>query len=150
MANKMRGDVPLNVGDKKYTLCFDHGALIELEDQLDVGIVAISNELQSWQGNPDRIRLKWIRALLYVGLKKHQPAITLEDTNEMLGYATQGPQVMEAIGDAMAAAFGTTSKETDPRPLNGDARSGTGTVLSPNTSPSDTNSIPSGGSLPQN
>lgn len=147
MANKIKGEVSFAVGDRKLILCYNHAALIELEDMLDKGIVAITSEMQAWQSDPLRIRLKWIRALLYVGLKKYQPLTKLDDVSEMLTAMGSGggSAAMEAIGEAMAAAFGSGENDSgDVRPMNGDARSGTGPTSSPNTSPSDTTSPPSG------
>jgi hypothetical protein len=36
MANRRRGEVPLQLGDKRYTLCLTLGALAELEDAFGV------------------------------------------------------------------------------------------------------------------
>src|SRR5215467_7321720 len=115
MANKLKGEVDLKVGENDYVVCFDHEALIELEDLLDRGIIAISNEMSSWQKEPDRIRLKWVRALLFVGLKKHQPRMRIEDVNDILAAASGTPAIMNAIGDALAASFGSRD-EVEDRP----------------------------------
>jgi len=111
MANKLRGDVDLKIGDRNYTLCFDHNALIELEDQLDRGVVAISAELTRWSTEPDRIRLKWIRALLFAGVKKHQPKLTLDDVTAIMDEAGQTPDIMTAIAEAMADMVGRGERD---------------------------------------
>ena len=142
--NKMKGDVAFDIDDKKYILRFDHNALIELEDILDKGIVAISNEMQTWQTNPDRMRLKWVRALLYVGLKRHHPKISLDDVSEIMTHSPD--KAMSVIGEAMGASFGSSSspQAAGARPTSGDSRNGTGIVSSPSTSPMDTSSMDSG------
>src|ERR1043166_9714140 len=148
MANKMRGEASLKIGDKLYILCYDNSAMIELEDLLDSGIVAITNEIQTWAGRkddkgnilspgrPERIRLKWIRALLYVGLKKHQRKMTLEDVSGVMDELGDNSKAMNAIAEGMSVSFGTSSSaEKEDRPTNGDARNGTGSEPSPSTSP---------------
>lgn len=145
MANRVRGEVDFDLNGQKYTLCFDHAAMIELEDLLDKGIVAITKEMQAWQQDPDRIRLKWIRALLFAGLKRHQPKLSLDDVSDLMGQPSQSIGIMDKINEALGKAFGSDEKADDVRPTNGDARSGTGQGPSPSTSPTATGSTPSGG-----
>ncbi|MFD0934127.1 GTA-gp10 family protein, partial [Methylobacterium trifolii] len=40
MANRRRGEVPLDLGGERYTLCLTLGALAELEDALRAGDLA--------------------------------------------------------------------------------------------------------------
>ncbi|TXM55641.1 GTA-gp10 family protein, partial [Methylobacterium sp. WL120] len=40
MANRRRGEVPLDLGGTRYTLCLTLGALAELEDALQAGDLA--------------------------------------------------------------------------------------------------------------
>src|SRR5215468_8067948 len=105
MANRIKGEADFVVDGRTYTLCYNHAALIELEDMLDMGIVAISRELAKWTEEPDRIRLKWMRALLCAGLRKHHPKMTLDDVSELMTSAGGGADFMGAIGGAMNASF---------------------------------------------
>lgn len=126
MANRIKGEVPFKIGETEYVLCFNNDALIQLEDQLDRGIVAISSEMQKWKDDPERIRLKWVRALLWAGLHKHHPKLSLEEVGNLMG-STGTSEAMDAIGTAMQEAFGEPEGEMkDARPTNGDARNGIG------------------------
>lgn len=145
MANKVIGEVPFKVDGKDYILCFDNDALIEMEDKLDAGIVAITQEMQRWTKEPERLRLKWIRILLWAGLKKHQPNMTVKDAGEMIDL-TSGGEMMSVIGDAISKSFGE-SETKGANPTNGANLTGTGEGSSPITSASDTTSKPSGDSL---
>lgn len=145
MANRVKGEVPFKLGDREFILCFNHNALSELEDKLDKGIVSISAEMNRWKDEPERVRIKWVRALLWAGLQKHHPSLTVDDVGEMMS-AAGGSEVMDAIGAAMQSAFSEPGAK-DENPTNGADRNGIGPALSPNTSLSDTTSNPSGGSL---
>lgn len=148
MANKIRGEANFKIGEKTYTLCYNNEALIQLEDQLDKGIVAIMNEMQKWKEDPERVRLKWIRALLWAGLHKYQPQLDVEQVGELLEQ-TNTVDVMTAIGDAMSKAFSDPESEMkDARPTTNASMNGSGTSSSPNTSPTDIPPIPSGQSPP--
>jgi hypothetical protein len=142
MANRVIGEVSFKLGGKDYTMCFDNDALVQLEDQLDIGIVAITTEMQKWGKEPERVRLKWIRAMLWSGLRKHHPNMTIKQAGELID-SSSGGEVMDTITNAMQKAFGD-SETKEARPTNGGDSTGTGSDLSQTTSPSDSASIASG------
>jgi hypothetical protein len=150
MANRLKGEVDVKIGDRMYTLCVNHGALIEMESQLDKGIMEIAEEMASWGQNPRRMRLTWVRALLYASLRKHYPRITLQDVDELMGVAQEHKQeVLSSVINAMSMVFGSDeNKEEGDRPTNGDARDGIGKESSLSTSPSDT-TLPASGTSRQ-
>lgn len=143
MANHIKGESTFKIQDKEYTLCFDNEALIQLEDILDQGIVGVCLEMQRWGKEPERIRLKWIRAMLWAGLRQHQPKITLEEAGDIMD-AGGGVSMMNVIGEAMSKAWGEQPESKDARPTNGAGTSGIGIEPSLNTAQSDTASKPSG------
>lgn len=142
MANKVIGEVSFKLGDKDYTMCFNNDALVQLEDQLDRGIVAITTEMQKWSKEPERVRLKWIRAMLWAGLRKHHPNMTIEQAGELIDNSNGG-DMMSVITDAMQKAFGD-SEMKEARPMNGAGLNTTGSDSSQITSPLDTTSEVSG------
>lgn len=147
MANRVIGEASFDLGGKKYTLCFNNDALVQLEDQLDRGIVAITSEVQLWTKEPERIRLKWIRALLWAGLRKHHPNMSIEDAGELIEQS-DATTVLNAVGDAMQKAFGSSVETKSDRPTNGASSTGTGTGSSQTSLVSDT-PLKASGSLPQ-
>jgi hypothetical protein len=149
MANRVRGEVAFKLGGKEYTMVFNHGALVELEDKLDMGIVAITTEMQRWSKEPQRVRLKWVGLLMWAGLLKYHK-LTVEEAGELLDTASaEGVNLMEIIGDSMSKAYGETEKKdsSDARPTNGEYKSGSGTQSSQSLSRTDSPSRDSGISL---
>lgn len=146
MANRAKGEITLKVGDAEYTLCYNHDALIQMEDQLDQGVVAITNEMRRWAKEPERIRLKWIRVLVWAGLRKHHKMSFEQVDSLMEQAAAEETDLFEKVGDAMSKAFeGPETKAA--RPTNGGVTSGAGTESSQSSSPSDTPQSNSGTSL---
>lgn len=147
MANRVKGEVSFKLGDKEYIMCYNNGALVELEDQLNMGIVAITNEIQKWAKEPDRVRIKWVRALLWAGLLKHHH-MTIEQVGNMIDQAAeQNMSMMDVVGDAMSKAYGEPDKDKgqrDDRPTSEESKNGNGTASSQSLSPTDSRLINSG------
>lgn len=143
MANKLKGEVDLEAGGKNYALVYTHDALIELEDQLDRGIVAILKEIQEWSKDPDKIRLGMVRSLLWAGLRKHHPEIDLIAAGELIADAGGIGKVMTVVGEGMRRSF-ESSETKDPRPTKKQRRNGIGADSSQNISHSDMPSVISG------
>jgi hypothetical protein len=105
MANPHRGELAFEAAGKTYTLQYSHDALVELEQELDRGIIGIINELQSWTKEPERIRLSWIRALLWAGLRKHHPDLDLLAAGELITDAGGIGEVVNLAGEGLGRAF---------------------------------------------
>ena len=149
MANRVRGEVAFKLGGKEYTMVYNHGALVELEDKLDRGIVAITSEMQRWAKEPQRIRLKWVGLLMWAGLLKHHN-MTVEQAGELLDVASaEGVNLMELIGESMSRAYGEPEKKgsSEDHPMNGEYKSGDGTQSSQSSSHTDSPLRSSGISL---
>lgn len=98
MANPLRGEVDLVVGEKTYVIRLSINAMVEAETVMGMGIGDVIAELQ------DRPKLGTLRALLWAGLREHQPKITLEAAGEII--AEIGFQkVAEIVGNALSLAF---------------------------------------------
>jgi hypothetical protein len=133
MTNPHRGELEFSVDDKKFVLQYTHDALIELEQELDRGIVGILNELQAWSKEPERIRLGWVRAMLWTGLRKHHPDIDLIAAGELITAAGGVGAVVNLTGEAMGRAFSAPeTKGSRPRK----SPNGAGTSSIPPTSAS--------------
>jgi hypothetical protein len=117
MANPLRGEVDLQVGEKTYTLRLSINAIAEVETLLDKGINEILSTL-----DPQNARIGTLRAILWASLQEHHPEITLLDAGDLIGDVgaeNAGP----IIGDAIKAAF--PAPDGKPRPPKA-AKVGTG------------------------
>lgn len=103
MANDIRGEVELHLGDKSYRLKFSTNAICSVEDKLGKSIIAVMGEID------------WIttrRVLLWAALQHHQPGIELKDAGEIMDAA--GPlNTVEALNAAFGAAFPPPAEGAD-------------------------------------
>lgn len=147
MANPQKGELAFRAGDREYTLAFTHDSLVQLEDTLDRGLLAIINEMQTWGKDPTRIRLGWLRAMLWAGLRKHHPAVDLIAAGEMIGKIEGGAgTVLSLTTEAVGRAFnvpGEAARPTGEEPPT----NGTGSNSSPTMSASGSTQETSGTSL---
>lgn len=142
MANPHKGDVPLKVGDRIYTLRYSHLALVKLEDVLGKNLQGIMREIQ----DAEEMRLGTVVALLWAGLQKHHPDVSRDDAAELIDDISGGmAATIGIVGVAFQKAFGATpgTKGTNP---TSKASNGTGTSSSSSSSATGTMSEPSGGS----
>lgn len=130
--NPHRGDVPLQVGAKIYTLCYSHLALVKLENKLDKSVVQIMTEMQNAKEN---LRIGMVVALLWAGLQKHHPNLSYDDAAGLLDDVEGGAAVvMEVIGKSFEKAFATPELKDANPPLNGNAGIGMTSSLSSSVS----------------
>lgn len=143
MANAKKGEMTLQVDGENYILEFSHGSLILLEEKLDKGIMRIMKEMESWSKSPEDLRLGTIRALLWAGLHKHQPNMTMDDAAELIGRFDGGLiKVVETVAEAFSRAF--SAPETKATHPTQKASNGTGTPSGSSTSVTDTSQNLSG------
>lgn len=145
MANPHVGELSFDAGGKTYTLHYRHGALVELEEILDQGIVGIMNEVQGWKDHPDRMRLKTVRAILWAGLLDHHPQFREKGSNPDLheGLESVGDlmveieggvgAVMAMTGEAMARAFRVSDETKGANPRKRQRANGIGKSSLPTT-----------------
>lgn len=110
MANPLRGSVPLQVGERAYTLSFSVNALCELEAELGAPIAQIAERL-----NDDKnISMATVRAVVWAGLQDHHYEVGLKDAGLIVTEAGIAP-CMEAVGKAFALAFPEAKGTGNPR-----------------------------------
>lgn len=144
--NVHKGELTFSVEGKDYVLAFDHEALIQLEEKLDKGIVRIMKEVSEWSEDPESLRLGTVRTMLWAGLHKYQPALTLPEATELIGKIDGGiVKVVELIGDGFNRAFAAPgTKGTNPP-----QRAANGTGMTPGSTSSAMDTIPNpSGTLP--
>lgn len=98
MANPLRGEVDVQVGDKSYVLRFSINAMVAAESVMGLGISDIIAELQA---SP---KLGTLRTVMWAGLREYQPKITLDAVGDIIGELGL-QKAGEIIGDALAKAF---------------------------------------------
>lgn len=101
MANRRRGEVPLDLNGQRYTLCLTLGALADLEDTLRVGDLAgLAGRLAS--GRPQTGDLV---ALLGAALRGGGHSVTDAELRRWPLAGAMGA-IVTALGDVLEAAFG--------------------------------------------
>lgn len=111
MANRRRGEVPLDLGGERYTLCLTLGSLAELEDTLRAG--DLTGLAERFSGG--RLAARDLIALLGAALRGG--GHDLDDRAvARLPLAGRLAAVTGALGEALVAAFGEAPEEAPPRP----------------------------------
>ena len=101
MVNRRRGEVPLDLGGARYTLCLTLGALAELEDALQAGDLAGLAERFA----AGRLAARDLIALLGAALRGGGHALD-DAAVAALPLAGGLEPVTAALGEALLAAFG--------------------------------------------
>lgn len=100
MANPNRGQVALKAGDGEYMLSYSVNSLCELEDALDLPIASIITTMQ----NPEKLRMKFIRALMWAGLQDRHDEVSITDAGLIITDVGI-KSAMEAVQQAFKLAF---------------------------------------------
>lgn len=101
MANRRRGEVPLDLGGTRYTLCFTLGALAELESAL--GARDLTGLAERFAGG--HLATRDLIALLGAALRGGGHALGEADV-AALPLAGGLEPITAALGEALSAAFG--------------------------------------------
>ena len=101
MVNRRRGEVPLDLGGTRYTLCLTLGALAELEAALQAGdLVGLAERFSS-----GRLAARDLIALLGAALRGGGHALD-DAAAAALPLAGGLEPLTGALGEALVAAFG--------------------------------------------
>ncbi|MDH2309037.1 gene transfer agent family protein [Methylobacterium brachiatum] len=110
MANRIRGEVPLQLAGRRYTLCLTLGALAELEGALQAGdLVGLAERFDG-----GRVSARDLIALLGAALRGGGHALD-DDGVARLPLAGGLEAVSAALGEVLAAAFGEAPGPANPR-----------------------------------
>lgn len=105
MANPNRGQVALKAGDREYMLSYSVNSLCELEDELELPIASIVTTMN----DPEKLRMKFVRALVWAGLQDHNADVSIKDAGIIIGTVGFQP-AMEAVRGAFKIAFPDAEK----------------------------------------
>lgn len=113
MANKVKGEQVIHVGDRTYTLYYDMNALAELEGELGMKVVEIE---QMFKKGISGVGINELRAIFWAGLlhryEDPDDYLTIREAGKIFTEAAQEDfdGVVEAIGESFASAFGDGGK----------------------------------------
>ena len=135
MANPLKGEIEFEAEGKTYTFRLSVNACCELEGNLGRGFLDISNEMNSWstpvddKGDPvgemseqvtervGRIRLGVLRAVVWAGLRQHQPEITIPQAGEIITALGGMLGAIELIRKSFAVAMPQKDDDTARPPM---------------------------------
>lgn len=129
MSNSVSGRVTFEVEGRAYALVLDVNALIELEGVLGVKAGDITGKI-----GHDGLSLTEVRALLWAGLQREHPDVSLPAAGALVQALTPKVAVLKAI-EAVAAAFpgkpaakaeDAPGDATPPHPPKETTKAGTG------------------------
>ena len=101
MANSQRGEFELRLGGVAYTLKLGTAALVEFQESLATpdGVVP---DIASAMAEVKRGRLKYVRAMLWAGLRKHHRELTIEAVDDLID-ASDPAEVGQLLGSLGAS-----------------------------------------------
>lgn len=94
--------VPIKL-DKLRRLCFDFNAIAELDDKFGMHIGIIAQTMAEWKATK-MLGLGFLRKLIWAGLLKEEPDITLQDVGDILDKSGWINRASE-LGESLAKAF---------------------------------------------
>lgn len=109
MANPVRGEVDLVIGETTYTIKLGRNALASVEKLLDMGFPEIANTLDATPS------FDVLRALLWAGLHQHHPDIDLMQVGDLMDEASDDEMLGSKIGEALKLTFPDSKGGNRPR-----------------------------------
>jgi hypothetical protein len=126
MANPVKGEVPIDIEGKRYTLVLNTFALAAVEQRLGMQWTSVFKKAADGE-----FGIQQILALFHAALMKHHRRITEEEAANLIDEAGL-PSINEALGQAvrLMQPFQNAGGEeaANPPKING----GVGTISSPN------------------
>lgn len=126
MVKNAKGEITFQVEDKQFTWAFTTNAICMLEDHLGMGLVAITDELQSWlppyrmvDGKPrpieespeqvkarnSRVRLGFARSVFWAGLQEYHSGYSIKMAGDLMtemgGLVAGMNVIMQGLGGAL-------------------------------------------------
>lgn len=107
MANPVRGEVDLPIGETTYRLKISRNAIASAE-----GVLGLPwSEIISARGS-----VAVARGLVWAALQRHHPKVTLLDVGDLLDELNDDELVGRKIGEAIKSAFGGSEKAVADNP----------------------------------
>ena len=107
MANKQRGEIPLTIDGRDYTLYLGTNALELLEEHFSVNGTEVG-----WQDIVGRVlkgnSLRYLRAFIWAALQKHHPGTTLAQAGDLIDAGGGISGFAQLVSTATGIALPTT------------------------------------------
>lgn len=117
--NPVRGESPLVVDGRAYTLVLDFNALCTAESALGIDIDEIIPRYERG------LSLTLVRGMVWAALQRHHPEITIEKAGDLISQAGL-PAARTALNAAMTNAFGGSADKEGAKSPPKRGRAGTG------------------------
>lgn len=105
MANVIKGEVPLKLGDgREFVMVMDMDAMVEAE-------AVYGKPTPQIMADASQGYIGATRALIYASLRARHPDITLKEASEI--FMAGGPAAVEAMQQAFVASFGEAEPEDE-------------------------------------
>lgn len=101
MANKARGEIPLTVGGREYTLRLSINAICELETELEKR--GIDPNYVAFFRKARKGSLASARLLLWACLRDHHPSLSVADAGELIEALGEISTIWDSLAEAMDA-----------------------------------------------
>ena len=111
MGNAIKGEVSFEAGGRTYVLVYSIDALCALEERLDISVTEIG------QAMGKTMRLGFLRALFWAGLRERQPEVTEKAAGELIpliGADALAPLLTEAFAKAFPTPEGGAPQADPP------------------------------------
>jgi hypothetical protein len=109
MANREKGEIALDIGERQYTLALTLDAMVAVEDLFSTPAKEVT--FQEVAQRAERGSIKALRALIWCMFREHHPEIKLDQISGIMK-AAGGLDAVNAIAQAAVRA-----SEPDPRDL---------------------------------
>ena len=84
MANRLKGEASFTVDGETFTLVFDAGAFLEIEDRTGFGFIAMFGQLGAFERDQTKVKLGFLTTLIECGLAAHHPDLDRAEVADML------------------------------------------------------------------
>jgi len=105
MANRVKGEVSVDIAGASYTLCIDLNAMCALEEMFSKNGTDVTFQDVLQQVNLGKQR--YIRAVFWAAFQKFHPSVTLQQVSDLVqasgGVINFTGQLVEALGIAVEA-----------------------------------------------
>jgi hypothetical protein len=118
MANPHKGEVEFSADGLRFTLRFNVGSLVKLEQVAGRGFPSMAAEM----AEPEKISMTLVRQFFWAALQHHHPDIDIERAGDLMMTAGGLMGAIDLVGRAMRNSFSDENGGGARRPPRGPGR----------------------------